>query len=652
MFLKQIPLTKAYRIEQQRMAKATKEGKMQTTGFGKSIASLGIGIAIGLMTELAIKVYDVASGYAEARRQKDLLDKATESGQKEAQKLVGEFEKDLDEKLRELDLESRKAQALEKNEKKKAELREQELKDIDDLVKAQQVLVDAEIDRLTKISKAQEKERARAKKMPEKIESRGISGGSMGMGTTSTFRPNVERQRILDLANTTIRKNNEIVRALRLERDKLIKQSEEFVVQLLEEQEANKDYGVTIADNSDKLTKSNKELNAQLKEINEYLSRQKQLLQEIKQIDQDRILQRQQQDIDDEFEQQLKNAQELGKFDATLLNQMIQENVKTETQYLKQRADFKKQALQDQYDREKKAREQALKDERDALITQAGTNQDVIDKIRDSYIQRSIELDAQEKKRAEDLATEKLIIDANYEKQSEALRQKGYDSWEDLQQQLLDGTEEFADKELDTLSKKYQSINDLVRLSTDFFIQQSQRRVAQIDKEIAKANEQYQTFKQLAINGNIDAEQSLAEQQRIIDQANKKKLEEEKRQQRLRLAQSVFDTYSSKVQAGSKNALSETIRDTQLLLQFINSIPAFYEGTENTGTHGEGVDGKGGFHAILHPNERVIPKSLNDQIGSLTNEQLTQIAVDYKNGRILEGSNQGRSALDFALLVD
>jgi len=88
------------------------------------------------------------------------------------------------------------------------------------------------------------------------------------------------------------------------------------------------------------------------------------------------------------------------------------------------------------------------------------------------------------------------------------------------------------------------------------------------------------------------------------------------------------------------------------LLQFINSIPAFFDGTEDTGSNGQGVDGRGGFHAVLHPNERVVPKSLNQQIGDLTNEELTKIAVDYKNGRVVEGATQMSSSMDLAILVN
>jgi len=158
----------------------------------------------------------------------------------------------------------------------------------------------------------------------------------------------------------------------------------------------------------------------------------------------------------------------------------------------------------------------------------------------------------------------------------------------------------------------------------------------------------------LANQGNINAQQSLAEQQKIIAEANKKKAIEERRQQMLEMANTVFSTYQSKVEAGSKTPLADTIKDTALLMQFIKTLPTFHDGTENTGKHGEGVDGKGGFHAILHPNERVMPKNLNDQIGNISNEDLTRMAIEYNNGVLVRKgqANAVASPLEFSLMLN
>lgn len=210
--------------------------------------------------------------------------------------------------------------------------------------------------------------------------------------------------------------------------------------------------------------------------------------------------------------------------------------------------------------------------------------------------------------------------------------------------------EEIAAKEQEAIKKQWETMEDFAQKTTDFFVQKSNERIAQLDKEIEAAEKQSETLKTLAAEGNINAQQSLAEQERIIAESNLRKQQEQRKQQRLQLANSVFSTYASKVEAGSKNALAETIRDTTLLQAFINSIPAFYDGTEDTG-NGGGLDGKGGFHAILHPHERVIPQSLNEKIGSLSNEQLTRIAQEYQNGKMVK-SDVAHSSMELAILVN
>lgn len=207
----------------------------------------------------------------------------------------------------------------------------------------------------------------------------------------------------------------------------------------------------------------------------------------------------------------------------------------------------------------------------------------------------------------------------------------------------------------DVVKTETEKRNEWAKFATEMFVKMSDERIAQLDKEIAAAEKQQDTLRELAANGNINARESLAENQRIIDEANRKKAQEERRKQMIELVSGVYQTYNQKVAANAENPLMETIRDTVLLQQFANTLlgnmPTFFDGTENTGTHGEGVDGKGGFHAILHPNERVVPKSLNEKIGSLSNEQLAKVAQEYQNGKLITGT-QPMSAIDLSLLVN
>ena len=249
-----------------------------------------------------------------------------------------------------------------------------------------------------------------------------------------------------------------------------------------------------------------------------------------------------------------------------------------------------------------------------------------------------------------------MIIVEKAENEKLEIRKNGFETLDEYNQEFLDKEKEYNEKlkELDDerIKKRQQSTREFVKATADYFIKKSNEKIAQIDKEIQASEKQYDTLKKLAEEGNIDAKESLAEQQRIITEANRRKEQEQKRQQRIQLAESVYSTYSSKVEAGSKNPLAETIRDTALLQQFISSLPTFEDGTDDTGTNGRGIDGKGGFLSVLHPNERVVPKSLNEQIGGLTNEQLGQIAMEYNNGKIVNSNSQVGSALELSLLVN
>jgi len=212
---------------------------------------------------------------------------------------------------------------------------------------------------------------------------------------------------------------------------------------------------------------------------------------------------------------------------------------------------------------------------------------------------------------------------------------------------------EKADKEkeleLKSQEERKKTIEAFANKTAEYFKKKSDEKIKAIDAEIAAAEKQSETLKALAESGNINAQQSLAENQRIIDQANLKKEKELKKQKRMEAGLAIFKLFSAN--SDKKNPLAATIADTTGLLAFISSLPAFHDGTEDTGTNGNGIDGKGGFHAVLHPNERVLPKSLNDQIGSMSNEQLTKLAQEYQNGRLVSKSNEN-SSLDLVILVN
>jgi len=292
---------------------------------------------------------------------------------------------------------------------------------------------------------------------------------------------------------------------------------------------------------------------------------------------------------------------------------------KAETKVLELELKLKKaaglEAIQIEFELQQ-ARMNLLKEQEEAELLAAGTNEE-----------------------------EKLKIRAEY-------ANKRYDLEQEFKTKSIKTEEDTTAKTAEELRKQMEERNKWAQTVADFYVEQSNRKIAQMDKEKAAAESQFNYLKELAAQGNIDAKESLAEQQRIIDEANAKKERELKRQQRIKLAEAIYSTYNSKVAAGSENPLMETMRDAALLQQFIMSLPTFFDGTEDTGINGKGVDGKGGFHAILHPNERVIPKSLNDHIGGMSNEALTKLAMEYQAGKVVRSDSQIGSAYETALLVN
>jgi len=414
-------------------------------------------------------------------------------------------------------------------------------------------------------------------------------------------------------------------------------------------------------------TTNQKEFNTEFKKLNEYIDQQNKLLFENKKLNLEAGIEEYERRIKKEFDLQIENIKKTGNFEAKELNRLTGLKADKEIELIKLERDFQIQSNKEQYEREKEARKQALIDEKQKLLKQKDLSESARKEIEANFKIREEELKQQELKRELDLNTEKVNIAKEAQNKMDDIEREKFknmddyakkfkDQAKDYQDEVTKNFEENAKEELEKQKELNEAKREFIKITADYAIKQSERVIEQIDKEIAAAEKQADTLRELAKEGNINAQQSLAEQERIIAESNKRKEKELKRQQRIRLAQSIYETYSKNLeslQPGEKTskALSDTIRDTTLLQAFINSLPGFEKGTEDTGKDGRGVDGKGGMLSVLHPNERVIPKSLNDQLKGLSNEELTRIATEYQNGKIVN-SAKGNEALNFAVLVN
>jgi hypothetical protein len=181
------------------------------------------------------------------------------------------------------------------------------------------------------------------------------------------------------------------------------------------------------------------------------------------------------------------------------------------------------------------------------------------------------------------------------------------------------------------------NLNNITKLTADYFIEQSNRKIAQIEKEQQQHEKAYSLYSDLAKNGNIQAKESLALENQQIVEANKKKQAELKKQAMWKLIEGGVSAYAKNAGDSTvKNPVMKTFSDITLLTQLLKTLPSFEVGTEDTGKNGNGIDGRGGFHAILHPNERVLTKEQNQLIGNVSNEDLALTMNKLNSGELVK----------------
>lgn len=627
---------------------------------GKSLNGIPWVMLIGLAVELAMAIYDIASGLAEQRRQSDMLAKANAKAERNVSAITENTKKWVDEQKRLLDKEIRQrkingesAVALEDEKLKRiTEIEEKGLQRIKDRgkLRTQELAfllnLKSEYDRLT--ASGSGATTAQLKEIKDSI---------------ANFAGTNDLRVALDILSMKTNQFTEEIVKLNASEKEFVDLIDESKLQDLEADLAN--YTVNVADNTLKVnanTNAQKELATQLDAVNDYLVETIELNKQLNDIYNQRKLAQFDDGINTQIQKDLENISETGEFNTSKVDAMIAEKYDFEKQMALEQMEWELNQLDIQNDAMQQKELDAITANRDKLLEQVGLTDAQKIEIEKSYQQRLGELKIENEQRDVDTekkrivlaekTTDKIIeLDKKQLDETVATNQKYIDEWETRNQKEIDAEIALNEKLAEKRKKRAEQQNEFVKITADYFIKRSNDKIAQLEKEIAMAEKQSDILQQLAINGNINAKESLAEQQRIINEANLKKEKELKRQQRIKLAESVYSTYNSKVADGSKNPLADTIKDTILLQQFINSIPTFFDGTENTGTNGNGIDGKGGFHAVLHPNERVVPKSLNDKIGGMSNESLAKLAMEYNNGKIIRGNEQVASGYETALLI-
>lgn len=158
-----------------------------------------------------------------------------------------------------------------------------------------------------------------------------------------------------------------------------------------------------------------------------------------------------------------------------------------------------------------------------------------------------------------------------------------------------------------------------------------------IDKRISNIEERRSKLEEAAAQGSKDAIDAL-----VLEAKEQEKLElkaEKKKRQQVQIEAGLAAIRIAGRTAAEGRPVTDALKDVgtiqAITSAIISGVPAFFEGTEDTGTVNKALDANGGRIAILHDNERVMTKEQNKKVSGLSNEELANVGQWYNSGQLV-----------------
>lgn len=210
-------------------------------------------------------------------------------------------------------------------------------------------------------------------------------------------------------------------------------------------------------------------------------------------------------------------------------------------------------------------------------------------------------------------------------------RQKEHDDWKNKQDEIAKKRREEEIKQEEELADKiFKIVSDAENKKSDLKLKENDRQQQivkdSIDQQIA-----------LGVNGNAQILAAELKKQDELEKAHEKELQAQKkraeREEAIQLGLAFIKAFNADMDKGKtgQQALIDASEEV-LAAKLIGKALAgsAFEGVEDTGNGGK-LDNKGGSLWMLHPNERVIPKKLNDKLDGISNDELIDNALAFKN---------------------
>lgn len=216
----------------------------------------------------------------------------------------------------------------------------------------------------------------------------------------------------------------------------------------------------------------------------------------------------------------------------------------------------------------------------------------------------------------------------------------------DLAESLNKNFKSENEKLIESRKQTYQSLNNISEAFAQRQQDRSNREVENIDRVINASQNRVDKLREFANIGNLTAQNSIALEEKAQAEATLKKEKEIQKQKRIESSLALLKTYTSSLEGGQtpSQAIADVLKNGTLLAGLINALPSFDVGTDNTSKHiagyNGGVDGKGGFLAINHPNEKIFNAQDSAKIGfDVPNSEVAETFGMVKRGLLVPKSN-------------
>lgn len=280
----------------------------------------------------------------------------------------------------------------------------------------------------------------------------------------------------------------------------------------------------------------------------------------------------------------------------------------------------------------------------------------VIDKVYDEWKVNNDKIqDANKIKREEELKIKVQAIDAETAYEYKQLEDEKLEKTKDVNEQIV----ESAKSGMDAMKETAKSVYEYINLILEMMVVQSEKRLEQLGLNLDKVKEKQSKLTQLAVNGNIEATESLALNEKEQARIQKNIETEQRRIEMLKLAQSVYSTYASYASNPEiKNPLTKTVSDMTVLSQFVKSLPTFYKGTETdvkTALGNPDLQGKDGYIVRVDGSEKILNPKLSAMTGNMTTYEIAKLAEGHRLGKMVksgDGAIQIKNNWETNLLID